>query len=103
MTMKEELELYCKKAVNEFYGDFTNLMFNSFEEVKNDKDDEFSEPYYILTVGGGLNGRGEFLFYLEDVAKLIKKLMVRFNHVWLIDWYNDCPDDVFSLKIGLKF
>ena len=102
MTTKEELELYCKNAINDYRGDFTNLMFSSFEEFE-ENELEPGKSYYVLTVAGGLNGRGQLLFYLEDVAKLVRKLMTRFNYVWLIDWINDCPDDVFSLKIGLTF
>lgn len=101
--LEKDLELYCKEAVNTYHGDFTNLVFANFELIDNsDKESEDGGSYFILTVDGGLNGRGEFLFYLEDVTKLVKKLMVRFNYVCLIDWFNDCPDDVFRLRLGLR-
>ena len=44
-----------------------------------------------------------FQFYLEDVKKIVERLMCRFSDVWLINWENDCPDDVFYLEIGLRF
>lgn len=59
--------------------------------------------YYIMDLSGGLNGRGQFLFYMEDVSELIKMLMIRFNSVWLIKWENDCPDDLFTISIGMRF
>ena len=97
------LEIFCKEAVRAYRGDFTDLVFTSLELV--DESVEESEDdgrYFILTVEGGLNGCGKLLFYLEDVAKLVKKLMTRFTYVWLIDWENDCPDDVFRLRLGLR-
>ncbi len=101
--LEKDLELYCKEAVNTYHGDFTNLVFANFELVDNsDEENEDGGRYFILTVDGGLNGRGKLLFYLEDVAKLVKKLMTRFTYVWLIDWNNDCPDDVFRLRLGLR-
>ena len=59
--------------------------------------------YYILDLYGGLNGRGQFLFYMEDVSELVKMLMIRFDDVWLIKWENDCPDDIYTLSIGMRF
>ena len=99
--LEKELELYCKEAVNTYRGDFTNLLFTNFEKAET-IDEDNKGTYFILTVDGGLNGCGSFLFYLEDVIKLIKKLMLKFNSVWLIDWNNDCPDDVFRLRLGLR-
>lgn len=101
--LEKELESYCKEAVKTYRGDFTDLVFASFELMDNsDEESEDGERYFILTVDGGLNGCGSILFYMEDIVKLIKKLMLRFGSVWLIDWKNDCPDDLFRLRLGLR-
>lgn len=54
--------------------------------------------HYIVTLYGGLNGRGDFFDYLSDVQHII----VQLDNVWLIDWINDCLDDVWVLRIGVR-
>ena len=98
-----ELEKEIKSFLKEINDSNTKLDFDKFERMVEDEDEcSDSQMYYILSLYGGLNGRGQFLFYLEDVAKLVKKLMIRFDRIWLIEWKNDCPDDVFSLKLGMR-
>ena len=43
------------------------------------------------------------ILFMDDVSEFVKRLLLRFNHVWLIEWTNDCPDDVFELKLGISF
>jgi hypothetical protein len=54
--------------------------------------------HYIVTLYGGLNGRGDFFDYLSDVQHIVLQL----DNVWLIDWINDCLDDVWTLRIGVR-
>lgn len=54
--------------------------------------------HYIVTLYGGLNGRSDFFDYLSDVQHIILQL----DNVWLIDWINDCLDDVWTLRIGVR-
>jgi hypothetical protein len=54
--------------------------------------------HYIVTLYGGLNGCGEFFDYLKDVQYIVLHL----EGAWLIDWINDCPDDVWVLRIGVR-
>ena len=54
--------------------------------------------HYIVTLYGGLNGRGDFFDYLSDVQHIV----VQLDNVWLIDWINDCLDDVWTLRIGVR-
>ena len=54
--------------------------------------------YWIVTLYGGENGRGRFSNYLEDVKHIIDQ----FDHTWLIKWENDCLDDVWTLKFGIR-
>ena len=74
----------------------TGVSLHSIEE----KDD-----YDILTFYGGLNGKGDFYRYLEQVTAIVANLELKFNvgwDIWLIDWVNDCLDDVQVLRIGIR-
>ena len=102
LNTKAKLEQDIITYLNQIDTNNSNLFFHSFEEIKEDDPNGDANPYYILTLYGGLNGNGKLLFYMEDIEKLIKKLMIRFTNVWLINWTNDCPDDVFDISIGLR-
>lgn len=54
--------------------------------------------HYVVTLYGGLNGCGKLHNYLNDVQEIINQ----FDNVWLINWSNDCLDDVWVLKIGIQ-
>lgn len=54
--------------------------------------------HYVLKFCGGLNGCGRLHNYLNDVQEIINQ----FDNVWLINWDNDCLDDVYVLKIGIR-
>ena len=46
-------------------------------------------------------------FYLSLVRKFLGKLLdynngKMFKDVWMIDWDNDCCDDVWTLRLGLE-
>jgi hypothetical protein len=91
--IKQAIEEYLKM---DMFNIHTNLSIKDFKHI-------MLGDYYILELYGGLNGRGQFLFYMEDVSNLVKMLMIRFNQVWLIKWENDCPDDVFTISLGMRF
>ena len=64
------------------------------------------KDHFIAIIEGGDNGSLDsqrWLRYLESVKKLIAQM---FKHgcgdVWLIDFNNDCLDDVFTLRIGFQ-
>jgi len=64
----------------------------------------------IVTIFGGANGGGmqgscNLKYYLCLVRKLLEKLVgccKPFADAWLIDWDNDCADDVWTLRFVLK-
>ena len=64
----------------------------------------------IVTVFGGANGGGmqggcNFKYYLCLVRKMLQKLVgccKPFDDAWLIDWDNDCADDVWTLRFVLE-
>ena len=45
--LEKELELYCKEAVSTYRGDFTDLVFDSFENGE-DVDEDNKGTYFIL-------------------------------------------------------
>ena len=54
--------------------------------------------HYVVTLYGGLNGYGRLHNYLNDIQEIINQ----FDNVWLINWDNDCLDDIWALKIGIR-
>lgn len=64
----------------------------------------------IVTIFGGANGGGmrggcNLKHYLCLVRKLLEKLVgccKPFSDAWLIDWDNDCADDVWTLRLVLQ-
>lgn len=71
------------------------------------------DGHLIATIYGGANGggfRGEesnWKYYLSLVRKFLGKLLDYnsgsfFRDVWMIDWDNDCLDDVWTLRLGIE-
>lgn len=58
---------------------------------------EVHKDHVVVTINGGNNGYSDFNQYLTDIKTIINY----FDKVWLIDWVNDCLDDVWVLRIGI--
>lgn len=58
---------------------------------------EEKEDHAIITFDGGYNGSGSWSFYMHQISDIIEIL-----DAWVIDLINDCPDDVWTLRIGVK-
>ncbi len=104
INYKNMYEKRIKDALQQIDHSNTNLVFHTLDEKYIDEEEQAYtgyDTYYILSLWGGLNGPGRLLFYLEDVEKIVKKLMIIFDSVWLIKLDNDCADDVFELQLGL--
>ena len=79
-----------------------------FEEIVQQSSSKYSElslineedfgDYVELTIHGGLNGYGEWRDYFSDLIDLIDNLDVP---VWVIDFFVDSVDDVFTIKLGV--
>lgn len=52
--------------------------------------------HVIITIYGGFNGNGDWITYLNQITTIIQAL-----DAWVIDLINDCPDDVWTLRIGV--
>ena len=65
-----------------------------------------SSKRYVIHLYGGKNGSGKWNEYFVDAVSIINKLMDskigNFKKAYLIDWHNDCADDVFDLLIGVR-
>lgn len=61
------------------------------------------EDHDVITIYGGLNGRGDILYYLDQVKRIVCGLQKRYKDVWLVSWTNDCLDDVWHLKLGISY
>ena len=64
--------------------------------------------HYIVHLHGGMNGgqvREKLVKYFSLVKKFAKKLLSNddiIESVWLIDFCNDCCDDVWDLRLGVS-
>lgn len=63
---------------------------------------EEKEDHDVITIYGGLNGRGDILYYLDQVERIICELQGHCKDVWLVSWTNDCLDDVWYLNLGVS-
>lgn len=54
--------------------------------------------YFIVTICGGNNGYGRLTNYLSD----LKLIIDQFDDTWLIDWINDCVDDIWYFKFAVR-
>lgn len=71
------------------------LSLNSIHQVD-------SDGHYIACIFGGANGGGpdhKWEIYLALVKKLVRKLNEKFGKVWLLDFDNDCCDDLWTLRL----
>lgn len=63
-----------------------------------------NEPrkFYIAELGGGNNGHQDWIQYLNNLNKIITRLSVEYNKVWVVKLEIDCLDDVHTVLIGFK-
>lgn len=63
--------------------------------------------HYVVKLYGGTNGSQDTritLAYLAVVRKFAKKMLDDgvAEDIWLIDWKNDCADDVWTVRLAFK-
>lgn len=56
----------------------------------------------VVDLSGGLNGNGEWKKYFSDLSELFELFYFNNLDVWVISLHNDCLDDIFYLKIGVR-
>lgn len=87
---------YLSTSLSDFYKVIkptSNIYFNDIVEEHDD--------YVVAEFYGGLNGHGDWVKYTRDIAALFYTIQSDYK-CWLVSLENDCLDDVFYLKIGIK-
>lgn len=79
---------------------------DSFSEVIKDEmgetiPNEYQDTHYIIEISAGKNGPGDWIEYLADMISIMNKLKKFFDEVYLIDWKNDCADDVSYARVAV--
>lgn len=58
--------------------------------------------HFVVTIGGGANGSGDLVKYIALIKKLARTMKETYKDVWLLDWANDCCDDVWTLRLCFR-
>lgn len=101
-NLTEGLTEYLNEGISEFCNlteKTSKLRFNDFVELHDRT--EYYAPYAVAEFYGGLNGPGDWFEYMKDITTLFDILQSEYD-CWLVNLENDCPDDVFTLKIGIS-
>jgi hypothetical protein len=59
---------------------------------------EQTKGIYVATIIGGLNGRGDWSFYIRQIQKIIDSL----PGSWIVDLDCDNLDDLWYLELGFN-
>ena len=93
----DTLLITLKEVINKVNNEKTSLSAN-YTRILEDKN-----SHVIVEISGGLNGNGKWEDYFEVLSKFCK--VARENYglkIWLIELNNDCLDDIFYAKLGIK-
>jgi hypothetical protein len=93
--MTHSIEKFIINRISEVFTKY-NIKKIKLNYITTEEED--GHVYYIVRLLGGENGHGRFSNYLEDVKHIIDA----FDHAWLINWTNDCLDDLWKLEFGIK-
>ena len=98
------LQETCKFSIEENGGEW----FQSFGREEGDlvRGGVYYDRYgtIIIEIAGGLNGPGDWKEYLSGISDVLAKLeeLPEVDEAYIVDIINDCPDDVFYLRIGIN-
>ena len=85
-----------KKCANGIPEKYLNKIKALELEKVDPREYEDKGDHAIITIYGGFNGNGDWITYLNQITTIIQAL-----DAWVIDLINDCPDDVWTLRIGI--
>lgn len=101
-NLTEQLTEYLNEGICEFCNlteKTSKLQVNDIVELHDRT--EYYAPYVVVEFYGGLNGSGNWFEYMKDITNMFDILQPEYN-CWLVNLENDCPDDLFTLKIGIR-
>jgi hypothetical protein len=61
-----------------------------------------TDTHYIVSLYMGENGSGKWENYFAEMLGFVKNMKSKGYNIWLIDWKNDCLDDVSTVCFGLR-
>ena len=70
--------------------------------VDDDLPNEYTDKYYILKMYTGENGRGKWENYFSEMLGFVNNMKGKGYNIWMIDWINDCADDVSTIRFGFR-
>lgn len=100
----QDLQETCRFSIEENGGEW----FQSFGREEGDlvRGGVYYDRYdtIIVEISGGLNGSGDWKAYLSGISEVLAKLeeLPEVDNAYIVDIINDCPDDVFYLRIGIS-
>ena len=84
---EDEGYIYIINKLPEYRGDRKPGIMDVFKT---------EEGHYVAYIHGGENGPGNWV----DYSKYLNDLFISVPESWIIDLINDCPDDVWTLRLG---
>ena len=84
------------KTANWIPEEYLNKINELNLEKVSPREYEDKGDHAIITIDGGFNGSYDWPLYLLQITRIVQTL-----DAWVIDLVNDCPDDVWTLRIGV--
>lgn len=89
LTKEDEGYVYIQERLPEYKGERKPGIMDVYRA---------DAGYYIAYIHGGDNGPGSWADYTEYLNELFRSV----PGSWAIDLVNDCPDDVWTLRLGYE-
>ena len=99
-----ELQETCQFRLQLDSGDW----FQTWGREKGDliKEGIYIDKYdtIIIMLNGGRNGDGSWINYLNGIAIVLENIeeLPEVDEAYIVDIIDDCPDDVFNLRIAVR-
>lgn len=88
-----------EKEISIIINKNTPFALDGIHVLKSDVDEHGT---MTLTIVGGRNGSGDWQSYFMNLMAIVKLVKDCKYDFWLIEIHNDCPDDIFYAKFGIK-